>query len=206
MVCCSFLPPNPSKSCGRDPEKEPRKGPRNEPRKGTRKEPRLLDPESPEGTPTLRMPIKRKQSEAELDAMAERFRTLWREGNVMRPWLRKHHALIRDLVDDGWSWAGVAEALTRAGITWRTRRPWSGEDLRREVDRAAVPLKSRRRSKAPSPAAPIPATAETITPPTADAAIGPKFRPARPKPYDPPRPLTEADERERAAVQKKFYG
>ena len=96
------------------------------------------------------MPIKRQPSEAELDALAERFRVLWRQGDVLRPWLRKHHAMIRALVHDDWSWAAVAEALTRAGITWRTGRAWLAEGLRREIVRASIPLKSHGQGE-PSP-------------------------------------------------------
>jgi len=158
------------------------------------------------------MPIKRQPVEAELDALAERLRTLWREGDVLRPWLRKHEAMIRDLVDHEWSWTSVAAALTRAGITWRTRRPWSAEGLRREVVRAAIPLKSRGKRQSPSPgvqprvqpeASQSTAAADRAA---ADGVSAPRFRPARPKPYEPPRPLTPAEEQERAAIHKKLYG
>jgi len=158
------------------------------------------------------MPIKRQPSNAELDALAERFRAMWRDGNVLYPWLRKHHTMIRDLVDDEWSWSTVADALTRAGITWRTGRPWSAEGLRRTVDRAAIPLKSRGNRQAQSPAVQRPARAEASPPAAAadraaaDGVSAPRFRPARPKPYEPPRPLTPAEEQERAAIHKKLYG
>jgi len=152
------------------------------------------------------MPLKRRPSDEELNQLAAEFRGKWQPGNVIRPWLRKHQARLTALVAEDWSWATLADALTRAGITYRSQRPWTGDGLKAEVRRASLPLKSRGRGKAPSPAAQLPAPAEPATPQQADAAVGPKFRPARPKPYDPPRPLTEADERERAAVQKKFYG
>ncbi len=172
------------------------------------------------------MPIKRQPSEAELDALAERFRVLWRQGDVLRPWLRKHHAMIRALVHDDWSWATVAEALTRAGITWRTGRAWLAEGLRREIVRASIPLKSQdRASQAPSPAAPYPApgtpaapqaaavsparaqapTAPSVAPPPSGSTV-PRFKPASLKPYEPPRPPTPDEEKEREAVRKKIYG
>jgi hypothetical protein len=91
------------------------------------------------------MPIKREPSAPELKALAERFKALWRDGDVLRPWLRKHHEMIRELVHDDWSWASVAQALTQAGITWRTGRPWSAEGLRREIVRAVRPLKAGKR-------------------------------------------------------------
>ena len=172
------------------------------------------------------MPIKRQPSEAELDALAERFRALRRAGDVLRPWLRKHHGMIRALVNDDWSWAAVAEALTRAGVTWRTGRAWSAEGLRREIVRASIPLKGHgRASKAPSPAAPHPApgtpaapqaaaaslaptqapAAPSVSPPQSGSTV-PRFKPASLKPYEPPRPPTPNEEKEREAVHKKIYG
>lgn len=100
------------------------------------------------------MPIKREPSASELKALAERFKALWRDGDVLRPWLRKHHEMIRELVHDDWSWASVAQALTQAGITWRTGRPWSAEGLRREVVRAVRPLKTGKRQVSSSNATP----------------------------------------------------
>jgi len=170
------------------------------------------------------MPIKRQPPEAELDALAERFRALWRQGDVVRPWLRKHHAMIRTLVHDDWSWAAVAEALTRAGITWRTERAWSAEGLRREIIRASRPLKSRAwATEPPAPAAPDPGpeapdvphtAADSQAPAQAAAALAPppggspvpRFKPASLKPYEPPRPPTADEEKEREAVHKKVYG
>jgi hypothetical protein len=172
------------------------------------------------------MPIKRQPSEAELDALAERFRALWRAGDVLRPWLRKHHAMIRALVHDDGSWAAVAEALTRAGITWHTGRAWSAEGLRREIVRASIPLKSERwASKAPSPAAPYQApetpaapqaaaaspapaqalAAPAVSPPQSGSTV-PRFKPASLKPFEPPRPPTPDEEKEREAVRKKIFG
>ena len=170
------------------------------------------------------MPIKRQPSEAELDALAERFHALWRQGDVLRPWLRKHHAMIRTLVHDDWSWAAVAEALTRVGITWRTGRAWSAEGLRREIIRASLPLKSRGRAAeppalaAPDPApgvlavpqatgaGPVPAQAIAALAPLPSGSPVPRFKPASLKPYEPPRPPTADEEKEREAVRKKIYG
>ena len=162
------------------------------------------------------LPIKRQPSEAELDTLAERFRTLWREGDVLRPWLRKHHAMIRALVRDDWSWAAVAVALTRAGITWRTGRAWSAEGLRREIVRANIPLKSRTHA-ASDPAPGVQAVPQVVVSPlpaqvTATPALplsgstAPGFKPASLKPYEPPRAPTAEEEQEREAVRKKIYG
>ena len=160
--------------------------------------------------------------------MAERFRALWRKGEILRPWLRKHHALFRELVDDDGSWAAVAAALTRAGITWRTGRAWSGEGLRREIVRARVLLK--KRDKAAQAPAPPPSTqaihaqtAQSSTAPVqqlparAILAAGeisplpsgptvPRFKPASLKPHEPPRPSTPEEEQEREAMRKRIFG
>lgn len=168
------------------------------------------------------MPIKRQPSETELDALAALFRTLWREGDVIRPWLRMHHDMIRDLVHDDWSWASLAVALTRAGISWRTGRAWSAEGLRREIVRATIPLKSRRKVFADSaPVSPSPtptgspvarevpdtpaqtaATCSTL----ASGATAPRFKPASLKPHEPPRVPTPEEEQEREVVRKGIFG
>jgi hypothetical protein len=168
------------------------------------------------------MPIKRQPSDAELDALAARLRILWREGDVIRPWLRKHHDMIRDLVHEDWSWASLAVALTRAGISWRTGRAWSAEGLRREIVRATIPLKSRSKASAdsnsvhPSPAptgrpaahevpnsaVQIAATRSTL----ASAATAPRFKPASLRPHEAPRAPTPEEEREREVVRKGIFG
>ena len=160
--------------------------------------------------------------------MAERFRALWREGEILRPWLRKHHMLFRELVDDDGSWGAVAAALTRAGITWRTGRPWSGEGLRREIVRARVLLKKRDKAvQAPAlptatpalpaliahgdrvPVQPLPAqaalAADDISPSTSGPTV-PRFKPASLKPHEPPRPPTPEEEQEREAMRKRIFG
>jgi len=84
-------------------------------------------------------------AEDEITLLAEHFKKLWREGNAIRPWLRKHADMLVNLVHDDWSWAGLAEALTLAGITYRTGRPWKAEQLRVHIATARLPLKSSRR-------------------------------------------------------------
>jgi len=90
------------------------------------------------------MPVKRRHTEAEITALAERFRESWREGNVMRSWLRAHADELRHLVQhEDWSWANLGKALMAAGIIYRTGKPWTGENLRRGVVLACRPLKGR---------------------------------------------------------------
>ena len=107
------------------------------------------------------MSHKRTPSDAELEMLANQFRPTWRDGDEVRAWCRKHHDEVLDMVHGDWSWTAMASALTRAGITYRTGRPWSPKGLRKEFARAAVPLKwhAKRRltppSDAPSPALPV---------------------------------------------------
>ena len=168
------------------------------------------------------MPIKRQPSDAELDALAAQLRILWREGDVIRPWLRKHHDMIRNLVHEDWSWASLAVALTRAGISWRTGRAWSAEGLRREIVRATIPLKRRSTTSAdaaavhPSPAptgrtatheVPNSAVQTTATCPTLESrAAAPRFKPASLRPHEAPRAPTPEEEREREVIRKGIFG
>jgi hypothetical protein len=157
------------------------------------------------------MPVKRQPSEAELAALAEEFRALWRQGDVVVPWLRKHKNRLRALIADDWSWAAIADALTRAGITYRTGRPWTAHNLRYDVRRASRPLK-RQLIAGPAPpvpqavAGPIPVQVTATPALPLSGPTAPGFKPASLKPYEPPRPPTADEEKEREAVRKKIYG
>lgn len=87
------------------------------------------------------MTYKRTPTDDEIDALAELFRPLWRTGEAVRPWLRKHAVMLIDLVHDDWSWAGVAAALDRAGVSYKTGNPWQAEQLRAKIAAARRPLK-----------------------------------------------------------------
>jgi hypothetical protein len=90
------------------------------------------------------MPKKREPSDQEIDALAEKFRTLWRPNDVLRSWLRKHRQMVLDLVHDDWSWAAMAKVLSRAGIKYRNGEApdWHAEGLRREFVKAAATIKN----------------------------------------------------------------
>jgi hypothetical protein len=141
------------------------------------------------------MSLKRRPTDADIEALAEIFRPLWREGDIMRPWLRQHHELLRSLVHGEWSWAAVGAALTKVGITYRTGTPWSDKRLRSELSRALMPLKGYRQRQ-PKPEAqpmaktnlppgavaqtdlpPNPSSAPNVPPPPA-VAVAPRFKPA----------------------------
>ena len=85
----------------------------------------------------------------------------------MRPWLRKHAPRLIELVRDEWTWACAGRALTRAGITYRTGRPWDGEHLRTQVARATAPLKGRRAAGS------LPAEARRLSQPATPAPAAP---------------------------------
>jgi hypothetical protein len=160
------------------------------------------------------MPLKRQPTPDEIAVLAEELRPLWRDGDVVRPWLRKHATRLRSLIADGWSWAGLATVLTQAGITYRTKRPWTVNALKAEVSRANAPSKSRK-STPGNMAAEMPlaeAFSEArlmmaephITIERAGVCF-PKFAPASLKPYEPPRARTPEEEKEIETLRKRIF-
>ena len=134
------------------------------------------------------MSLKRRPTDADIEALADIFRPLWRQGDIMRPWLRQHHELLRSLVHGEWSWAAVGAALTKLGITYRTGTPWNDKRLRSELSRALMPLKGYRQRQ---PKLEARVTAQTAIPPGSVAqtdllpnppppavAATPRFKPA----------------------------
>ncbi|HQT65702.1 MAG TPA: hypothetical protein PLO16_14460 [Acidocella sp.] len=130
------------------------------------------------------MSLKRRPTDSDIEALAEIFRPLWRQGDIMRPWLRQHHELLRSLVHGEWSWAAVGAALTKLGITYRTGTPWTDKRLRSELSRALMPLKGYRQRQPKPEAQP---TAEIAIPPGAVAQTNlPPNPPAAPNVPPPP--------------------
>ncbi|GBQ43148.1 MULTISPECIES: hypothetical protein [Acidocella] len=139
--------------------------------------------------PVHHMALKRTPSDDEINALAARFLALWSSGDVIRPWLRLHAEMLLALVQSGWSWAAIARAMTLAGITYRTGKPWTADWLQSEAYRARLPLKGYRRrnqtmssqglaAQTPMPSAP-PVSAQFIEPYPSDVAGEPEFQPAR---------------------------
>ena len=91
------------------------------------------------------MSRKRIHTEAEIASLAEMLRPLWRQGDVVRPWLRQHYDMLFNLVHGDWSWAAIARAMTLADITYRTGKSWTADWLQSEVYRARQPLKGYQR-------------------------------------------------------------
>jgi hypothetical protein len=94
------------------------------------------------------MPMKRTPTDDEIVVLAVQLGQLWRHGDVVRPWFRQHRDMLLSLVHGDWSWATLANALTKAGITYRTGKPWTAKWLRSDFCRAQIPLKGYRRGSA----------------------------------------------------------
>ena len=97
------------------------------------------------------MSRKRIHTEAEIESLADMLLPLWRQGDVVRPWLRQHYDMLLELVHGDWSWAAIARAMTLAGITYRTGKSWDADWLQSEVYRARQPLKGYQRKTAAGP-------------------------------------------------------
>ncbi|OYV34201.1 MAG: hypothetical protein B7Z81_10375 [Acidocella sp. 20-61-6] len=161
------------------------------------------------------MSLKRIPTDKEIDALAEQFRPLWRQGDIVRPWLRQHRDILLDLVHGGWSWASVGQALTKAGITYRTGKPWTDKWLRSEFSRAQIPLKGYRRRQSdaerstaiersvPSAAA-APPTPPPLTLPHVPSS--PRFKPASFRATEPPRAPSEAERTEIERNHRLTFG
>jgi hypothetical protein len=86
------------------------------------------------------MGLKRDHQDADVEALAIKFREDWSEGQVIRSWLRRHGEELRNLVrHEDWAWVNIGKALSLAGIQFRTGKSWTGENLRRAVDLAMKP-------------------------------------------------------------------
>ena len=128
------------------------------------------------------MGLKRNHQDAHVEALANKFREDWSEGQVIRSWLRRHGEELRNLVrHEDWAWVNIGKALSLAGIKFKTGKTWTGENLRRAVDLAMKPKTVRApRSQAPSPlsaaALSTVTSAPPLSPPPPIASGEPEFR------------------------------
>jgi hypothetical protein len=143
-------------------------------------------------------------SDKDVEALAARFRDLWTPDQTVRPYLRKHGQFFREQLEDGWSWAGLALALTKAGITYQTGTPWSADALIQAFSRAQSPLRGhgRRTGTGMQPHAAIPdgepeprvvhvSSERANSGGTAKPA--PRFKAVSIRPSEPRRPKTEEE-------------
>jgi hypothetical protein len=128
------------------------------------------------------MVYRRNHTQAEIEALAQSFLESWNEGQLIRPWLRRHGEEMRALVrDEDWAWDNIGKALTLAGIKFKTGNPWGGENLRRSVALALKPRKGRGRP-----------AAYAAMPPTPEMKVEPEFRVIRRGPGTTP-PISDED-------------
>jgi hypothetical protein len=112
------------------------------------------------------MVYRRNHTQAEIETLAQTFRESWNDGQLIRPWLRRHGEEMRTLVrDEYWAWDNIGKALSLAGIKFKTGNPWGGENLRRSVALALKPRKGRGRP-----------AANAALPPTPETKVEPEFR------------------------------
>lgn len=82
-------------------------------------------------------------TDADVRDLAKRLKALWSSGQSVRPFLRQQADPFRELQSQGWSWAGLALAMNKAKITYRTGKPWTADSLVQAFSRAQAPLKPR---------------------------------------------------------------
>lgn len=153
-------------------------------------------------------------SDKEIDAQAKRFRSLWKSDQAIRPYLRRHAQLFHDLLKEDWSWASLALALTKAGITYQTKKPWSASSLMQAFSRAQSPLKGYTRGRStrasasiqlPSPPNTSETAAEVVTFQAAVAGQAPAERPRprfKPVSIKPPEPRHHQTAEELAELEQ----
>ena len=74
------------------------------------------------------------RAEADIQALAARWRTVWTPCDGIEPWLRRHLAELTGLVHhEHWSWDDLARALNETAIRYATGRPWSAARLSGKV-------------------------------------------------------------------------
>jgi hypothetical protein len=160
------------------------------------------------------MTRKRKPTDEEIDILADQFRQLWRPGDVLRPWFRQHQNMLLDLVHGACSWESVGQALTKAGITYGTSKPWTAKWLQSDFSRAQQPLKGYGNNKpkpgsapTPSPIAATPSVALLVTSsPPPSTSGGPRFKPATFRVVEPARALSEAERVEIERNRRLTFG
>ena len=125
---------------------------------------------------------RRFRSDEDVARIAREWASGWVSGAAIGRWLKLHVGMMDRMVrDEGWSWQDLAEAMNRAGIRYRTERPWSADLLSDKAARARRELRAASSvTKDVEPSLQTPAQAE-------DAA-----RPLQPQ--MPPPPVFDPDE------------
>jgi hypothetical protein len=168
------------------------------------------------------MPYKRHPDATEITELALTLKGRWKPGEAIIPWLRKNTELLQELVAGEWTWKGVAQAMTEAGITYRTGRAWTERGLLKKIRLARQPGKKRlyaARQPQGAGVAVARAAAEPLIIPdfsggpehrtrAAAATVNeePEFKPVSLKKPQPPRELTSEERESRAAIRQRLFG
>ena len=89
------------------------------------------------------MPRKAARPDAQVERLADEFRRRWVAADGIEPWLRRNIGRLARLTENGWSWADIGRALTSAGITYSTGRPWTGPLLARKAVQVRAQIRKR---------------------------------------------------------------
>lgn len=90
------------------------------------------------------MPRKRPRTDADVEKLAAEFRERWTPAHGITPWLRRMGPRLHRMVrDDSWAWADIGRALTLAGVTYESGRPWTGTLLMVKAAQARKQIRDR---------------------------------------------------------------
>lgn len=88
------------------------------------------------------MPRRHPRPDEDVAVLAETLRARWKPADGIEPWLRRNaKALTRLVRVQGWTWRDVGRALTVAGITYESGRPWNHRILTVKVSEARAALR-----------------------------------------------------------------
>ena len=113
------------------------------------------------------MPRKHPRTDADVEKLAAEFRQRWTPAHGITPWLRRMGSRLQRMVrDESWAWADIGRAMTLAGITYESGKPWTGTLLMVKAAQARKQARDRltRASVAPILPAAAPPLAAINTP------------------------------------------
>ena len=90
------------------------------------------------------MTTRLSRPDVQIEHLAADLKRRWVAADGIEPWLRRHVPRLTNLVRiEGWTWNDIARALTAAGITYATGRPWSGRQLAVKAAEVRLQLRAR---------------------------------------------------------------
>jgi len=99
------------------------------------------------------MPRRTARPDAQVARLAAELGRRWVAADGIEPWLRRQLPRLTSLArEEGWSWDDIGRAMTAAGITYATGRPWTGRQLARKAADVRAQLRTREGgAQAPAP-------------------------------------------------------